>query len=256
MSSRNREFFNLAAHQRPMVGDTKTSALVVDHLGWLFCDGRQLAVSDYRFLFDVIGYSFGGNGSNIFRLPNPAGRIPGFVTQLDASGNPLGTRDMNNDPLTVRDMGDETGEETHTLIINEMPAHKHGSVDVSGNTNGDGNTTINGSHTHTGTTDPAGNAIESEYVYNSLTPLNANVSGDGTHSHILNINSNGDHQHTMGSTGGDAPHNNMQPTLFLGNLFIYSGKNISMGPTLTYYPFTKGLYAGVNASPTSGSNIV
>jgi microcystin-dependent protein len=37
------------------------------------------------------------------------------------------------------------------------------------------------------------------------------------------------HQHSIATQGGDDPHNNMQPTLFIGNMFIYSGK--IHGPT-------------------------
>ena len=78
MASRNRDFFQMSAHSRPMAGDTKTSVLDLDHLGWLKCDGRSLSKTDFQFLFDVIGYSFGGSGNNFF-LPDPRGCVPGFV---------------------------------------------------------------------------------------------------------------------------------------------------------------------------------
>ena len=45
--------------------------------------------------------------------------------------------------------------------------------------------------------------------------------------HALTATSNRDESHKAnesGATGGGAAHNNMQPTLFVGNLFIYSGK--------------------------------
>lgn len=40
---------------RPMVGDTKTSMVRNDHIGWLVCDGRSLSVTEYRALFNVRG---------------------------------------------------------------------------------------------------------------------------------------------------------------------------------------------------------
>jgi microcystin-dependent protein len=224
MTSRNRDFFNLAAHQRPMVGDTKTSAISVDHLGWLFCDGRALAISDYKFLFDVIGYSFGSNTSNDFKLPDPAGRVPGFI-------GANGTNDASGNPLTSRLMGAESGAETHTLTVAQMPTHNHGITDTG--------------HTHSYFNQPgdlnALNTVGTDFADN----IDVNQTTGSSTTGI-----------TINNTGGSNAHNNMQPTLFLGNLFIYSGKNISMGPTLTTYPFTKGLYAGVAAGPTSGSNLV
>jgi hypothetical protein len=39
----------------------------------------------------------------------------------------------------------------------------------------------------------------------------------------LTINNSDSHRHQIASNGGSQPHNNMQPTLFLGNLFIYCG---------------------------------
>lgn len=231
MTSRNRDFFDLNAHQRPMVGDTKISALSIDHLGWLVCDGRLLNVSNYQFLFDVIGYSFGSNetGSQ-FMLPNPAGRVPGFIGS--------GTN------LTTRAMGSNVGEETHTLTIDEMPSHTHGSVNVSGNTNGDSYTSNSGLHDHSiydpghyhtyfnqpNTVNPAVSATTTDVADN----VNVNQNTTNSVTGII-INSNGTHNHFIGSTGGSNAHNNMQPTLFLGNLFMYCGK-FSMGS----YPFTQG----------------
>lgn len=83
--------------------------------------------------------------------------------------------------------GADVGEETHVLTVPEMPAH-----------------------THTGTTDAAGSAAESENVGSGS---GATVAGSGSHVHTFTTN----------STGGGLAHNNMQPTLFIGNVFIYSG---------------------------------
>lgn len=176
-------------------------------MGWLKCDGRSLSVADYNLLFQVVGYAFGGSGNN-FNLPDSQGRVPGAI-------GPNGE--------STRKLGDVSGSETHTLTINQMPAHKHGSVDVTGNTNGNGNTTTNGAHTHTGTTDAAGFAASSTSVQTPVT--GTNVADDtGSHTHTFTTNSAGDHFHTMGSTGGGAAHNNIQPTIFMGSLYMYCGK--------------------------------
>jgi microcystin-dependent protein len=240
MTSVQRQWFNLMAHQRPVVGDTKTSAIGIDHMGWLICDGRALNISEFPQLYNVIGTSFGSNSSSDFKLPNPAGRVPGFV----GSGS----------GLTTRALGDSVGEETHTLIIEEMPAHKHGSVDVSGNTNGNGFTTTNGAHVHTGTTNASGFATTSVNVNNLTTQIDVADNGGGGHTHTFTTNSAGDHNHQMGSTGGGLEHNNMQPTLFVGNMFIYCGRPFYGSNAITpTYPYTSGIYVQSTAAP--GSNL-
>jgi microcystin-dependent protein len=41
---------------------------------------------------------------------------------------------------------------------------------------------------------------------------------------------------TINATGGDQPHNNIQPTLFMGNMFIYSGIPYFPGFTPASWP--------------------
>lgn len=234
MSSVLTNFYNLSAHQRPMTGDTKMSVLDVDHMGWLKCDGRAFPITQFPFLFNVVGYSFGSNTSADFYLPNPAGRVAGVI------GTGAG--------LTVRSLGDTVGTETHTLTINEMPAHKHGSVDVSGNTNGDGVTGNTSLDVAQGTVVTGVSANTTSFTIaagignNVVTSLNVTTADPS-------ITPN-PHSHSIGSTGGGQAHNNMQPTLFMGNWFIYSGKE-----NYGKYPFTDGIYTSVGQVP-SGSNIV
>jgi len=226
MTSYCRRPAHFAAHEKPTIGDTKFSFTDYNHLGWLKCDGSLLNKSEYALLYNVIGGTFGETATQ-FRLPDPQGRVLGAV------GAGAG--------LTPRSKGDMVGEETHTLNINEMPAHKHGSVDVSGNTNGNGLTAAAGAHTH-GVNDPG-------HSHTYTAPANDNISGSGlvtfsaatqsgtTFSSTTGISilSDGTHQHAIGSTGGGQAHNNMQPTLFYGNLYIYSGK-VNAGT----FPYTQG----------------
>ncbi len=193
---------------RPTVGDSKLSFTDLDHRGWLKCDGRLVNVTDFISLFKVIGYTFGGSGSQ-FKLPDMRGRVGGAAGAGEV-------RDDANRLLSSRSKGQYTGEEVHLLNINEMPAHKHGSADVSGNNNGNGNTTSNGSHNHTLGDIPQGTQDISALGGGSTTAADE-VRYTGTTSTAP------DHYHTIGSTGGSNVHNNMQPTLFVGNAFIYSG---------------------------------
>lgn len=197
------------ARTKPTTGDTKSSFVDTDHLGWLKCDGRGLDKTAYNLLFGVIGYTFGGSGST-FNLPDGRGRVVGNKGTVVDACNPGGVAF----PSGWRD-----GEVTHRLTIAEMPAHNHNNATGSpgANTTADG-TTSSYTHNHGGTTGEGGNRIESENVNNVLT--GANVSGEGTHTHSIASDT---HSHTIASNGGDACHNNMQPTLFYGNMFIYGG---------------------------------
>lgn len=44
--------------------------------GWLPCDGGTYALTDYQDLFDILGFSYGGNGSTTFAVPNLQGQSP------------------------------------------------------------------------------------------------------------------------------------------------------------------------------------
>jgi microcystin-dependent protein len=198
MGSYFRDYLTFPAHSRPMAGDTKTSALTVDHIGWLMCDGRLLNVSDYQFLFNTIYYKFGSNGDGTqFRLPDPAGRVLGYTG--------AGTG------LTARAMGSNVGAETHTLTVAEMPTHAHTITDPG--------------HTHSYVNQPNSTSVQTPVTGTDVAD-NVNVS-QTTGSNTTGI--------TVNSNGSSNAHNNMQPTLFFGNLFIYSGR-----PTLGNYPFTAG----------------
>lgn len=219
MTSYCRAPLTYTAHQRAIVGDTKMSVIGNDHLGWMKCDGRVLNVNDYYLLWRVIGYSFGSNSSNTFYLPNAEGRVPGVVGQ--------GT-DVNSNTYTIN-LGDSNGEYIHRLNIDEMPAHRHGPTDLSGassGSNGSGYTTSNGTHTHNYTT----------YV-NADRGYIAGTDNDGilANTQTLATSSNGSHNHYIGSTGGSNWHNNVQPFIGLGNMFIFSGKY--MAPSDAAVPF-------------------
>jgi len=99
MTSQCRTPLTFSAHQKPTVGDSKFSAVTSDHMGWMLCNGRTVAVTDFQFLFNIIGYSFGGSGTQ-FMLPNPQGKTPGAIGQ--------GT-DINNSTFTTV-LGQRAGE--------------------------------------------------------------------------------------------------------------------------------------------------
>ncbi len=218
MTSYIRAPLNFSAHQRPTVGDQKMSFTGYDHMGWLLCDGRSLSRTEYEILFNIVGTAFGSADEDHFNLPDFRGRVPGMATR-DLGSNA-------NQP-TEYFRGDATGTQTHVLDITEMPTHNHG---TQGGTNADlyNLTSTVGNHDHTGYTGYEGNRVESEVVAGGL---GANVSGSDSHRHT--IPPDGAHSHTLNPQGGSNAHNNMQPTLFAANMFIYCGK-----PNQGYFPYT------------------
>ena len=213
MSSVLRSSCANTARTKPTTGDTKTSFVNTDHLGWLKCDGRSMDVTIYNLLFGVIGYTFGGSGTS-FNLPDGRGRVVGNKGTIVDACDPSGVVFL---PGTV------TGEVNHRLTIAEMPAHNHNNAAGSPGVNTIvAGTTSAYTHDHGGTTGNAGQAAESETVVGTVAAVysDAIVSGSGTHNHTI---ASDIHSHTIASNGGDACHNNMQPTIFYGNLFVYSG---------------------------------
>jgi microcystin-dependent protein len=166
------------------IADMKYSAHAEDHLGWMKCDGRSLSRDEYADLFAIVGTSFGSDNATTFNLPDIRGRVPGAV------GNGSG--------LTSRSLGQTTGTETHTLTVAQMPSHAHTITDP-------GHTHSYVNNTNDQNTD---NAFASETAADQA-DLSATTGSSTTG---ITVNNNG---------GGNA-FNIMQPTLFIGNLFIYA----------------------------------
>jgi microcystin-dependent protein len=80
-------------------------------VGWLFCDGSVLPISQYETLFVLIGTTYGGDGQNTFALPDLRGRIP--VHQRVVTGQPSYV------------IGQQGGQESRTLTSANLPQHTH-----------------------------------------------------------------------------------------------------------------------------------
>lgn len=201
-----------SAHTKPTVGDTKTSFVTDDHLGWLRCDGRSVTKADLGILFGVIGYTFGGSG-NTFNLPDAQGRVVGHV----------GTN--YTDPSSNYITGDLSGQDQIVLTIPQLPAHNH-----------TGLTGLSGEHTHTTNSNAPSIGLAQRTGFNTLTTADSSPGElDLINAANLVINTAGSHQHTIASQGSGVPVSVMQATIFMGNLFIYSGN-----PPYGVWPYTTG----------------
>ena len=77
--------------------------------GFLVCDGSTKVIATYPALAAVLGMTFGGDGITTFGLPDFRGRAPVGA----------GTGDAGD--ATAWSSGQKKGEETHTIVANELP---------------------------------------------------------------------------------------------------------------------------------------
>jgi microcystin-dependent protein len=139
---------------------------------------------------------------------------PGFFKLPDARGRVLGT--VQQSPGTsYYCVGNSTGEEEHTLTIPEMPTHNHGITDP-----GHAHAITDPTHSHTYLGVNTQGAMSGGDNVAENNPRPTEISGSSATGISINTNTTGI---TTQNTGGNLPHNNMQPTLFIGNTFIYSG---------------------------------
>jgi microcystin-dependent protein len=80
-------------------------------IDWAQCNGQTIAIDQNATLFNIIGTTYGGNGTTTFNLPNLQDRTA--VGMGQAPG-------LMNWPL-----GATFGEANHTLLISEVPLHGH-----------------------------------------------------------------------------------------------------------------------------------
>jgi len=96
----------------PFIGEIRMFAGNFAPVGWEFCHGQLLAISEEnRALFSLIGTIYGGDGQIAFGLPDLRGRIP--IHRGSGPG------------LSIRALGEMGGTEESTLTVNQMPSHAH-----------------------------------------------------------------------------------------------------------------------------------
>ena len=78
---------------------------------WALCEGQLQAISSNSALFSILGTIYGGDGRSTFALPDLRGRV------AIHAGNGAG--------LTDRRLGSRGGQESVTLLSQNMPSHNH-----------------------------------------------------------------------------------------------------------------------------------
>lgn len=144
-------------------------------IGWAFCQGQTLPISQYTALFSLIGTYYGGNGVSTFQLPDLQGRVP-MKFGTDPTGNNYA-------------IGEEAGTETITISSSQMPVH---------------------THTFSGTTANGGKAKPANGAALGTNSQGASFYGPSNGSTTtINVGT------VSPYTGGNLPHENRQPYLVI-----------------------------------------
>lgn len=159
--------------------------------GWHFCDGTVLLKSQNEALFLLLGTTYGGDGVTTFALPDLRGRA--MISEGEGPG------------LTPRALAEQGGVEAVTLTEAEMPAHSH---------------QLYGSKARGNREGPQSNLLARS--------AQRNVDGGIEESKQLPYRAGGVANAPMsdlsiGTTGGDQPHENMAPFLALNCIIAMEG---------------------------------
>lgn len=241
------------------VGEYKWTSRNGDYNGWFLCDGRSLSRTTHTALFDIIGTAFGTDSEETFKLPDYRGRVMGAIgTGLGLTPRELGSCvGAERHTLSASEMPSHThtgttqqgGIHSHTATSSMAGGHSHG-----------GFTGLDGQHTHTTnstsgtlglvsangqstttTMDGDGPAGElnlatspTAVTINNSTTHTHSIAAAPNHDHAITVADSVSHSHTFTteSAGSGQSHNNMQPTLFGGNVFIFTGVTTSVAPEI------------------------
>ncbi len=90
----------------PFLGEMRVFSFNFAPKGWALCNGQLLQINTNQALFALLGTTYGGDGRTTFALPNLQGRRPIHVGAGIIQGQ-------------------AGGEDSHTLIVSQMPTHIH-----------------------------------------------------------------------------------------------------------------------------------
>jgi microcystin-dependent protein len=151
---------------------------------WAQCNGQTLSIQQNTALFALLGTMYGGNGVSTFMLPDLQGRVP--MSAGTFAGNSYA-------------QGDFGGEEQITLTLNTMPLHNHSFVGSLANA--------------TVRVPAAGQSLATATLPSGTADL---FYGPDTTPQPLNTSS-------VGQSGNNLPHTNIQPYLAINWCIALSG---------------------------------
>lgn len=96
---------------QPFVGEIRMFAGNFAPVGWSFCSGQLVPISQNNTLFNLIGTTYGGDGQTTFALPNLQSCVP-----IHAGTGP---------DTTTYTLGEAGGAESVTLTLSQIPGHTH-----------------------------------------------------------------------------------------------------------------------------------
>lgn len=172
----------------PFIGQIMIFAGNFAPLGWALCDGHEEPIAQNQQLFDLIGITYGGDGTTSFAVPDLRGCAP--IGQGQGRG------------LSPYRLGQAVGAETVALTTAQLPSHAHTVNAAAGPGNSHvpaGNTVLSG---------VGGQAASGQFQ----TPAYAAPSNETP----LDASS-------IAATGGGRPHDNRQPYLVLNFCIAMSG---------------------------------
>lgn len=168
---------------QPYVGEIRMFAGNFPPVGWMFCDGGTLPISENETLYQLIGTTYGGDGEETFNLPNLQSRIP-----IHMGNGPDGANYQ---------LAEAAGVESVTLTIQQIPVHNHPLLASTGQ----------------GVASPANAVLTVPTGAQGLRTYN-NTAGTVPNQTL--------HPATIAPIGGSQPHENCQPFLcvnFIISLF-------------------------------------
>jgi microcystin-dependent protein len=165
----------------PFVAEIRIFGFNFAPKGWAFCDGQLLPLSQNTALFSLLGTFYGGDGKSTFALPDLQGSAPMFWG--DGAG------------LSQHFIGEQSGSESVTLLVSEMPFHTH---------------TLQAFATPADLKEPQDGAVLTRTQDGAL--YNATISNLQTMA-----------PQALTPAGGSLPHNNMMPYLTLNFCIALQG---------------------------------
>lgn len=163
----------------PFYGEIMIVAFGFAPYQFRLCNGDILPIQQYSALFSILGTTYGGNGTSNFALPNFQGRVPVGMGALQGGDTYA--------------LGELAGEQSVTLLTNEMPAHQHQLPEI---------------RTNKATSELSSNPIDKVHAQTSQNLYSTTTNSGKTTPQTIKVD-------PLSFIGGSVPHNNMQPYLVL-----------------------------------------